>query len=120
VHQGAGESTARSERPAIFNTDQRSQFTSPRFTGLLPEASVRISMDECRRWMDNITIKRLSRSLKYERVRTHAFETGSELRAGLPKWTGYYNARPLHSPPGERTPDATYYSAIGSDNAVSS
>ena len=55
---------------------------------------MRISMDGRGRWMDNVFIERLWRSLKYECVYLHAFETGSELRAGLTRWIGYYNARP--------------------------
>jgi len=101
------EALARFGRPEIFNTDQGSQFTSPRFTGVLQEAGVRISMDgrHCPRfrahlrvewqgrggrWMDNVFIERLWRSLKYECVYLHAFETGSELRTGLASWIGYY------------------------------
>ena len=68
-------------RPEIFNTDQGSQFTSPRFTGVLRAAGVRISMDGRGRWMDNVFIERLWRSLKYECIYLHAFETGSALRA---------------------------------------
>ena len=59
------EAMARFGRPEIFNTDQGSQFTSPRFTGLLQRAGVRISMDGRGRWMDNVFIERLWRSLKY-------------------------------------------------------
>jgi putative transposase len=64
---------ARFGRPEIFNTDQGSQFTSPRFTGVLETAGVRISMDGRGRWMDNVFIERLWRSLKYEWVYLHAF-----------------------------------------------
>ncbi len=60
------EALARFSRPEVFNTDQGSQFASPRFTGVLQQASVRISMDGRGRWMDNVFIKRLWRSLKYE------------------------------------------------------
>jgi putative transposase len=81
---------ARFGRPEMFNTDQGSQFTSPRFTGLLQQAGVRLSMDGRGRWMDNVFLERLWRSLKYECVYLHAFETGSELRAGLSKWIGDY------------------------------
>jgi putative transposase len=95
-------------RPEIFNTDQGSQFTSPRFTSLLQQAGVRISMDGRGRWMDNVFIERLWRSLKYECVYLHAFETGSELRAGLSKWIGYYNAGRPHSALAGRTPDEAY------------
>lgn len=83
--------------PEIFNTDQGSQFTSPRFTGVLQAAGVRISMDGRGRRMDNLFIERLCRSLKYECVYLHAFETGSELRAGPTTWIAYYNANRPHS-----------------------
>jgi putative transposase len=102
------EALARFGRPEIFNTDQGSQFTSPRFTGLLQQAGVRLSMDGRGRWMDNVFIERLWRRLKYECVYLHAFETGSEVRAGLSKWIGYYNAGRPHSALAGRTPDEAY------------
>lgn len=102
------EALSRFGRPEIFNTDQGGQFTSPRFTEVLRAAEVRISMDGRGRWMDNVFIERLWRSLKYECVYLHAFETGSELRAGLAKWIGYYNAGRPHSGLGGRTPDEAY------------
>ena len=68
----------------------------------------RISMDGRGRWMDNVFIERLWRSLKYECVYLHAFETGSELRAGLSRWIGYYNSRRPHSTLDGRTPDEAY------------
>jgi putative transposase len=102
------EALARFGKPDIFNSDQGSQFTSPRFTGVLQAAGVRISMDGCGRWMDNVFIERLWRSLKYECVYLHAFETGAELRAGLSHWIGYYNARRPHSTLAGRTPDEAY------------
>jgi putative transposase len=106
------EALARFGRPAIFNSDQGSQFTSPRFTEMLTDAGVRISMDGRGRWMDNVFIERLRRSLKYECVYLHAFETGSELRAGLLRWIGYYNGHRPHSSLGGLTPDEAY-AAIG-------
>jgi putative transposase len=102
------EALGRFGRPEIFNTDQGSQFTSPRFTGLLQQAGVRISMDGRGRWMDNVFIERMWRSLKYECVYLHAFETGSELRAGLSKWIDYYNAGRPHSALAGQTPDEAY------------
>ena len=72
------EAIARYGRPEIFNTDQGSQFTSFAFTNTLKDAGIRISMDGRGRWMDNVFIERLWRSLKYECVFLHAFETGSE------------------------------------------
>jgi putative transposase len=102
------EALARYGRPEIFNTDQGSQFTSSEFTDVLRAADVRISMDGRGRWMDNVFIERLWRSLKYECIYLHAFEAGSELRAGLAKWIGYYNTRRPHSTLAGRTPDEAY------------
>ena len=102
------EALARFGHPEIFNTDQGSQFTSPRFTAVLHAAGVKISMDGRGRWMDNVFVERLWRSLKYECVYLHAFETGSELRAGLSRWISYYNARRPHSTLAGRTPDDAY------------
>jgi putative transposase len=106
------EALARFGRPEIFNSDQGSQFTSPRFTEVLQQAGVRISMDGRGRWMDNVFIERLWRSLKYECVYLHAFETGSELRAGLANWIGYYNTRRPHSTLAGRTPDEAYGASV--------
>jgi putative transposase len=105
------EAMARFGRPEIFNTDQGSQFTSPRFTTVLQQAGVRTSMDGRGRWMDNVFIERLWRSLKYECVYLHAFETGSELRAGLSRWISYYNTQRPHSALAGHTPDEAYGSA---------
>lgn len=98
------EAMAHYGRPDIFNTDQGSQFTSPRFTGLLTAAGIRVSMDGRGRWMDNVFIERLWRSMKYECVYLHAFETGSEARAGIAQWIEYYNADRPHSALGGKTP----------------
>ena len=102
------EALARFGKPDIFNTDQGSQFTRLAFTQLLNGAGIRISMDGRGRWMDNVFIERLWRSLKYECVYLHAFETGSELRAGLTRWIGYYNGQRPHSALAGRTPDEAY------------
>ena len=85
------EAMAKFGKPEIFNTDQGSQFTSPRFVDVLTGAGVQVSMDGKGRWMDNVFIERLWRSLKSECVYIHAFETGTELRAGLTKWINCYN-----------------------------
>jgi len=102
------EALARFGRPDIFNTDQGSQFSSFVFTAVLKDAEIRISMDGRGRWMDNVFIERLWRSLKYECVYRHAFETGSELRVGLTRWIGYYNADRPHSGLAGLTPDQAY------------
>jgi putative transposase len=102
------EALGRYGAPEIFNTDQGSQFTSPRFVDVLKDAGVRVSMDGRGRWMDNVFIERLWRSLKYECVYIHAFETGSELRTGLTRWISYYNTNRPHSALAGATPDEAY------------
>jgi putative transposase len=91
-------------KPDIF----RDQVTSHVLTSVLREAEVRISMDGRGRWMDNVFIERLWRSVKYECVYLHAFETGSELRAGLTRWFTYYNHHRPHSALAGRTPAEAY------------
>jgi putative transposase len=103
------EALARFGKPDIFNTDQGSQFTSLAFTGVLMAAGVRISMDGRGRWMDNVMIERLWRSLKYECIYLHAFETGSEVRQGLKRWIDFYNTRRPHSSLDDKTPDEAYW-----------
>jgi putative transposase len=103
------EAVARHGKPEIFNTDQGSQFTSDGFTGTLRESGIRISMDGKGRWMDNVMVERLWRSLKYECIYLHAFETGSEVRQGLTEWISFYNSRRPHSRLDDRTPDEAYY-----------
>jgi putative transposase len=94
--------------PQIFNTDQGSQFTSKDFTVVLKDAGVKISMDGKGRWMDNIFIERLWRTLKYECIYLHAFETGSETRRGITRWVDKYNNHRPHSSLGGLTPDEAY------------
>lgn len=102
------EALARSGPPAIFNTDQGSQFTCPEFLRPLQAAQVRISMDGTGRWRDNVMVERLWRSLKYECVYLHAFETGSEAREGIGRWIEHYNRERPHSSLGGRTPEEAY------------
>ena len=97
--------------PEIFNTDQGCQFTSSEWTCRLLDLGVKISMDGRGRWMDNVFIERLWRSLKYECVFLNAFETGSEARNGIGSWIDYYNRRRPHSTFGGRTPDEVYATA---------
>ena len=102
------EALAKYGAPEIFNTDQGSQFTSFAFTTTLKDAGIRISMDGRGRWMDNVFIERLWRSLKYECVFLNAFETGSEARSGIGSWIDYYNRRRPHSTFAGRIPDEVY------------
>ena len=102
------EALAKYGKPDIFNTDQGSQFTSPGFTGVLRDAGVKISMDGKGRWMDNVFIERLWRSLKYECVYLNAFESGTEARKGLGNWIAFYNAQRPHSTFEGMTPDEAF------------
>ena len=95
--------------PDIFNTDQGSQFTSDEFTNVLKEAGVTISMDGKGRWMDNVFIERLWRSLKYEEVYLHAYDTIPDAREGIGRWTDFYNQRRKHQALDKRTPNTVYY-----------
>jgi putative transposase len=103
------EALARYGRPEVFNTDQGSQFTSFEFTDVLKKADVKISMDGKGRWMDNVMVERLWRTLKYGCVYLNAFETGSEARDGIGKWFERYNGRRPHSSLDDRTPDEAYF-----------
>jgi putative transposase len=103
------EALSRYGRPEVFNTDQGSQFTGFEFTDVLKKADVKISMDGKGRWMDNVMIERLWRTLKYGCVYLNAFETGSEARDGIGKWFERYNGRRPHSSLDDRTPDEAYF-----------
>ena len=94
--------------PQILNTDQGSQFTSGDWIDVLSDAKIKISMDGKGRWGDTRMIERLWRSLKYECVYLHAFEKGSEAKAGIRKWLEYYNAERPHSTHGILTPNEAY------------
>lgn len=95
--------------PEIMNTDQGSQFTSFAWTDRLRRSGVRISMDGKGRFLDNIFIERLWRTLKYECVYLHAWETGSEAKAGIRKWMTFYNHQRPHSALGGRPPAVLYW-----------
>jgi putative transposase len=103
------EALARFGQPEIMNTDQGSQFTSWAWTDQLRQAGVKISLDGKGRFLDNIFVERLWRSLKYECVYLHAWSGGSEARAGIGWWIEFYNNRRPHTALGGRTPDAAYW-----------
>ena len=103
------EAWAKYGSPEVFNTDQGCQFTSEDFTSVLKQAGVQISMDGKGRWMDNVFIERLWRSLKYECVYLHAFHDGPQARQQIGTWVRYYNEeRPHSSHAGDRTPMDVY------------
>ena len=94
--------------PEIFNTDQGSQFTSEEFTGALKSSNIRISMDGKGRWVDNVIVERLWRSLKYEEVYLKAYETVPEARSGIRQWIRFYNLERTHQSLGKQTPEQAY------------
>jgi putative transposase len=95
--------------PEIFNTDQGSQFTSEDFTGVLKRHDIRISMDGKGRWVDNVFVERLWRSVKYEEVYLKAYESMTEAKASLGRYFAFYNAERRHQSLDRHTPDSVYY-----------
>lgn len=95
--------------PEIFNSDQGCQFTSEDFTGLLKEHGIKISMDGKGRWMDNVFIERLWRSLKYEEIYLKAYDSVAQARQGIGDWLAFYNQQRRHASLGRMTPDQVYY-----------
>lgn len=104
--------------PEIFNTDQGSQFTSEAFTDVLKAHGIDISMDGKGRWVDNVFVERLWRSVKYEDVYLRAYETPSELRAGLARYFEFYNTQRGHTALNRRTPDAVYFEQVAPRHAA--
>lgn len=90
--------------PEIFNTDQGCQFTSAEWTERLEKLGVKISMDGRGRWMDNVFIERLWRSLKYEEIYLRDHATVPELESGVEAWFERYNVWRPHEALGNRTP----------------
>ncbi len=98
--------------PEIMNTDQGSQFTSGAFIGLLQEHDIRISMDGKGCWRDNVFVERLWKSIKYEHVYLHAYDTVSDARSKLAVYLDFYNRRRPHTALAGRTPDDVYFSSL--------
>ena len=94
--------------PEIFNTDQGSQFTSLAFIAVLQENGIKISMDGKGRWMDNVFIERLWRSVKYEEIYLKEYGNVVELRSGLGKYFRFYNEERFHQSLNYLTPEAIY------------
>ena len=103
------EALTRYGKPAIFNSDQGSQFTSTAFTAVLLRENIAISMDGKGCWRDNVFVERLWRSVKYEEVYLNAYASVPEARAGIGRYIGFYNAVRPHSALGGRTPDQVYF-----------
>jgi putative transposase len=112
------EAILRFGRPEIFNTDQGSQFTSEEWIKVLKHAGVAISMDGKGRWIDNVFIERLWRSVKYEEVYLHAYANGTEARTALTRYFSLYNAVRLHQTLEYRTPDEVYFEALAASTPI--
>ena len=86
-----------------------SQFTSEAFTKALQERDIRISMDGKGRWVDNVFVERLWRSLKYEEIYLRAYESVANARASIDRYFRFYNSERRHQSLARRTPDSVYY-----------
>jgi putative transposase len=98
--------------PEIVNTDQGRQFTSYEFTDLLKAHDIRISMDGRGRWLDNVFIERLWRSVKHEEVYLKAYDSVSAARESLGRYFAFYNSRRPHSSLDRVTPDQFYFRSL--------
>ena len=106
------EALAKYGQPEIFNTDQGSQFTSEEFTGALKARGVVISMDGKGAWRDNVFVERLWRSIKYEEVYLHAYDSVAQAKTGIARYIDFYNTARPHSSLDKKTPDEFYFATL--------
>jgi putative transposase len=99
-------------KPEIFNTDQGSQFTSEAFTGKLKAYQIQISMDGKGRWVDNVFVERLWRSLKYEEVYLKAYESPRQAETEIGRYFRFYNEKRRHQGLERKTPDDVYFADL--------
>ena len=105
-------------KPEIFNTDQGSQFTSEAFTSVLKQHEIQISMDGKGRWVDNVFVERLWRSLKYEEVYLKGYATVAEARRSIEAYLHLFNKERRHQALDRRTPDQVYYESADQRKAA--
>jgi len=105
------EALAKHGKPEIVNTDRGSQFTGSAFTGVLAKHEIAISMDGKGAWRDNVFVERLWRTVKYEEVYLHAYESVPDARALIGRYLDLYNRRRPHTSLDGMTPDQAYYGA---------
>jgi len=104
--------------PEIFNTDQGSQFTAEVFTDTLTSNDIKISMDGKGRWMDNVFIERLWKSVKYEDVYLKAYHSMTEARRGLSDYFIFYNEKRWHQNFDKKTPSMVYFDSLAQKQAA--
>jgi putative transposase len=105
------EALAKHGKPEIFNTDQGGQFTSAEFTGLLSRNGIAISMDGKGAWRDNVFVERLWKTIKYEEVYLHAYDTVADAKTCLARYIDFYNTRRPHRALDGATPDSLYFNS---------
>ena len=105
-------------RPEIVNTDQGSQFTSLAFVQFLKSNEIQISMDGKGAWRDNVFVERLWRTVKYEHVYLHAYDSTSEAKSKIAHYFDFYNRRRPHSRLDRQTPDRVYFDSLPSEEAA--
>ncbi len=98
--------------PEIMNTDQGSQFTGTEFIATLTQHAIRISMDGKGCWRDNVFVERLWKTIKYEEVYLHAYDTVSAANESLTRYVSFYNRRRPHTALDRQTPDAAYFNRL--------
>jgi len=103
------EAIARYGAPLISNTDQGCQFTGEDYIGVLQANGIAISMDGKGCWRDNVFVERFWRSIKYEEIYLHAYETPEEARSGIARYIDFYNGQRPHTALGGRTPNDVYF-----------
>jgi putative transposase len=106
------EALSRYGSPEIFNTDQGSQFTAEAFTEILKKHGVDISMDGKGRWLDNVFIERLWRSVKYEDIYLKGYDSIGAVRQGLKEYFDFYNSQRRHQTLDRKTPDDVYWNTL--------
>ena len=116
--EALSEALQRYGKPEIFNTDQGAQFTSEGFTDVLKEHDIAISMDGKGRWMDNVFIERLWRSLKYEDVYLKAYDSVPSAKENIKTWFQFYNTERRHQSLQRKTPDTAYFHGLSLKNVA--
>jgi putative transposase len=104
--------------PTIFNTDQGSQFSSTEFVDLLRHHGMQQSMDGKGRWVDNVFVERLWKSVKYEEVYLHAYDSVAQAKHALEGYFSFYNQRRPHSSLDGKTPDQVYFHSLSLQQAA--